>query len=119
MEKSGGKTVFVGDGINDAPVLMRADAGVAMGGIGSDAAIEAADAVLMTDEPVKLIEAIKISQKTKRIVIENIAFSLAVKAVVLVLAALSMAAMWAAVFADVGVCLIAVLNALRARKLKT
>lgn len=119
MAKSGGKTVFVGDGINDAPVLMRADAGVAMGGIGSDAAIEAADAVLMTDEPVKLIEAIKISQKTKRIVIENIAFSLAVKAVVLVLAALSMAAMWAAVFADVGVCLIAVLNALRARKLKT
>lgn len=117
MEKSGGKTVFVGDGINDAPVLMRADAGVAMGGIGSDAAIEAADAVLMTDEPVKLIEAIKISQKTKRIVIENIAFSLAVKAVVLALAALSMAAMWAAVFADVGVCLIAVLNALRARKL--
>lgn len=115
MKKSGGKTVFVGDGINDAPVLMRADAGVAMGGIGSDAAIEAADAVLMTDEPVKVIEAIKISQKTKRIVIENIVFSLAVKAVVLVLAALSMAAMWAAVFADVGVCLIAVLNALRAR----
>ena len=119
MEKSGGKTVFVGDGINDAPVLMRADAGVAMGSIGSDAAIEAADAVLMTDEPTKLIEAIKISQKTKRIVIENIAFSLAVKAAVLVLAALSMAAMWAAVFADVGVCLIAVLNALRARKALT
>lgn len=115
--RNDGKTVFVGDGINDAPVLMRADAGVAMGGIGSDAAIEAADAVLMTDEPTKLIEAIKISRKTKGIVIQNIAFSLAVKAAVLVLAAFGLAAMWAAVFADVGVCLIAVMNALRARKL--
>ena len=111
------KTIFVGDGINDAPVLMRADAGVAMGGIGSDAAIEAADAALMTDEPSKLVEAIKISRKTKGIVIQNIAFSLGVKAAVLILAALSIATMWAAVFADVGVCLIAVLNALRARKL--
>ena len=110
------KTIFVGDGINDAPVLMRADAGVAMGGIGSDAAIEAADAALMTDEPSKLVEAIKISRKTKGIVVQNIAFSLGVKAAVLVLAALSIATMWAAVFADVGVCLIAVLNALRARK---
>ena len=111
-----GKTIFVGDGINDAPVLMRADAGVAMGGIGSDAAIEAADVVLMTDEPSKLSEAIRISRKTKGIVIQNIAFSLAVKAAVLVLAAFGMAAMGAAVFADVGVCLIAVLNAMRARK---
>lgn len=111
------KTVFVGDGINDAPVLMRADAGVAMGGIGSDAAIEAADAVIMNDEPHKLIEAIKISRKTKRIVIENITFSLAVKAAVLILSALGIATMWAAVFADVGVCLIAVANALRAKKL--
>ncbi len=111
------KTVFVGDGINDAPVLMRADAGVAMGGIGSDAAIEAADAVIMTDEPSKLIDAIKISRKTKGIVIQNIVFSLAVKAAVLILSALGLATMWAAVFADVGVCLIAVANAMRARKI--
>ena len=111
------KTIFVGDGINDAPVLMRADAGVAMGGIGSDAAIEAADAVIMNDEPSKLIEAIKISKKTKKIVVQNIVFSLAVKAAVLALSALGLATMWAAVFADVGVCLIAVANAMRARKL--
>lgn len=110
------KTIFVGDGINDAPVLMRADAGVAMGGIGSDAAIEAADAVLMTDEPSKLLEAIRFSKKTRRIVIQNIAFSLFVKGLVLVLAALSLAATWAAVFADVGVCFIAILNAMRARR---
>ncbi|MCM1329298.1 MAG: cadmium-translocating P-type ATPase [Ruminococcus sp.] len=116
MEKSSGKTVFVGDGINDAPVLMRADAGVAMGGIGSDAAIEAADVVLMTDEPSKLMEAIRFSKKTKRIVIQNIVFSLAVKAAVLILAAFGIATMWAAVFADVGVCFLAILNAMRARK---
>ncbi len=119
IENSNGKkTIFVGDGINDAPVLMRADAGVAMGGIGSDAAIEAADAVIMTDEPSKLIEAIKISRKTKGIVIQNIVFSLAVKAAVLVLSALGLATMWAAVFADVGVCLIAVANAMRARRIQ-
>lgn len=117
-ENTRGKTVFVGDGINDAPVLMRADAGVAMGGIGSDAAIEAADVVLMTDEPSKLLEAIRFSKKTKGIVIQNIAFSLFVKAAVLVLAAFSIATMWAAVFADVGVCFIAILNAIRARKCK-
>lgn len=111
------KTVFVGDGINDAPVLMRADAGVAMGGIGSDAAIEAADVVIMNDEPSKLIEAIKISRKTRGIVIQNIVFSLMVKAAVLVLSALGLVTMWAAVFADVGVCLIAVVNAMRARKI--
>ncbi len=117
ISENSGKTVFVGDGINDAPVLMRADAGVAMGGIGSDAAIEAADAVLMTDEPSKLLDALKISKKTKGIVIQNIVFSLAVKAAVLILAVFGIATMWAAVFADVGVCLIAVMNALRARNI--
>ena len=116
LKKKKNKTVFVGDGINDAPVLMRADAGVAMGGIGSDAAIEAADAVIMTDEPSKLIEAIRVSKKTKGIAVQNIAFSLAVKAAVLILSALGLTTMWAAVFADVGVCLIAVANALRAKK---
>ncbi len=115
-ENPRGKTVFVGDGINDAPVLMRADAGVAMGGIGSDAAIEAADAVLMTDEPSKLLEAIRFSKKTRGIVIQNIVFSLAVKGAVLILAAFSIATMWAAVFADVGVCFIAIINAVRARR---
>lgn len=114
-KKKKNKTIFIGDGINDAPVLMRADAGVAMGGIGSDAAIEAADAVIMTDEPSKLIEAVRISKKTKVIAVQNIAFSLAVKAAVLVLSALGLATMWSAVFADVGVCLIAVANALRAK----
>ena len=116
LKKKKRKTVFVGDGINDAPVLMRADAGVAMGGIGSDAAIEAADAVIMTDEPSKLIEAIRISKKTKGIAVQNIAFSLAVKAAVLILSALGLTTMWAAVFADVGVGLIAVANARRAKK---
>ncbi len=114
-KKKKNKTIFIGDGINDAPVLMRADAGVAMGGIGSDAAIEAADAVIMTDEPSKLIEAVRISKKTKAIPVQNIAVSLAVKAAVLVLSALGLATMWSAVFADVGVCLIAVANALRAK----
>lgn len=116
-ENAGGKTVFVGDGINDAPVLMRADAGVAMGGIGSDAAIEAADVVLMTDEPSKLMEAIRFSKKTMAVAAQNIGFSLAVKAAVLILAAFGAASMPAAVFADVGVCVIAILNALRARKI--
>lgn len=119
QEKSiDGKLVFIGDGINDAPVLALSDIGVAMGGLGSDAAIEAADIVIMTDEPSKLANAIKISKKTMQIVKENIVFAITVKILVLLLSAIGIATMWAAVFADVGVSVIAIINALRILRLK-
>ncbi len=117
-KSSKGKLIFVGDGINDAPVLSRADIGIAMGGMGSDAAIEAADIVIMDDCPSKIVKSVEIARKTLKIVNQNIVFALSVKALVLILGAFGIAGMWSAVFADVGVSVLAILNAMRALKVK-
>lgn len=119
QKSTGGKLIFVGDGINDAPVLALSDIGVAMGGLGSDAAIEASDVVIMTDEPSKIANSVQISKKTMRIVRQNIVFAIAVKIGVLILSAFGLASMWASVFADVGVSVLAIINALRILRIKS
>lgn len=118
QKSSGGKLIFVGDGINDAPVLALSDIGIAMGGLGSDAAIEAADVVIMTDEPSKIANSVQISKKTMRIVKQNIVFAIAVKIGVLILSAFGVSTMWEAVFADVGISVLAIVNALRVLRIK-
>ena len=110
---SKGKLLYAGDGINDTPVLAAADIGIAMGGLGADAAIETADVIIMGDEPGKIAEGIRIARRTRRIATENIVFAIGTKALVMILSVLSSVPLWAAVFADVGVCMICVLNTLR------
>lgn len=118
LKAAGGKIAFIGDGINDAPVIAMSDVGMAMGGLGSDAAIETADVVIQTDHPSKIATAIKIGKATKRIVWQNIILAMGIKLIVLALGAGGIATMWEAVFADVGVALLAILNAVRIQKMR-